>query len=121
MTRKHSVVPISRVGALASPPDSPDALRRAVRLLAEQYAQGASVPVLRETLLEVLAEPAGPMPEAAPYRLLTPTQVAKRLGVGVGYVYHNAHKWPFRRKLGRRVLRFSEAGLEQWLARRPAA
>ena len=64
----------------------------------------------------------GPNPAAAgngktPDRLLTAADVAERMKVSKRYVYANAPAWPFTcRSLGRAV-RFSEAGLEVWLAR----
>jgi predicted DNA-binding transcriptional regulator AlpA len=55
-----------------------------------------------------------------PDRLISPSEVASRLGVTVRWVYRHADQWPFTRKLSRKVLRFSEAGFGRWLqARRP--
>lgn len=48
-------------------------------------------------------------------RMLTVAEVAARMGISKDYAYHKAKTWPFRRKLSARALRFSEAGLEQWL------
>jgi hypothetical protein len=50
-------------------------------------------------------------------RLLTPADVAERMGVSVRWVYRHANQWPFTRRLSRKVLRFSEAGLAKHLSR----
>lgn len=89
-----------------------DALRQAVAALPE----GSSVTFQRAELLAVLGEgtaPEGPPPD----RLLTVKQVADRLGTSAKYVYAHAQAYPFKRPLGKKALRFSEQGLERWLAR----
>ncbi|HEY6368060.1 MAG TPA: helix-turn-helix domain-containing protein [Candidatus Binatia bacterium] len=48
--------------------------------------------------------------------LLTPEKTAELMGVEVRWLYRHAKQLPFTRKLSRRVLRFSEAGLRKWLA-----
>jgi len=53
--------------------------------------------------------------------MLTAGEVAERLHCSKQHVYREARRWPFTRKLARRVLRFSETGLERWLARQRAA
>jgi predicted DNA-binding transcriptional regulator AlpA len=53
-----------------------------------------------------------------PDRLLNAEQVAQRLQFSVEEVYRRAGRWPFTHRLGRRTLRFSEAGLNRWLDRR---
>lgn len=60
---------------------------------------------------------AGPPP---PDRLLDAAEVAARLGMKRKHVYNRAAAWPFTRRLGQRTLRFSERGLEQWIAKRGA-
>lgn len=50
-------------------------------------------------------------------RLLTVRQLAERLQQSEDYVYRHARDWPFTTRNGR-SLRFSEAGLERWLASR---
>lgn len=50
-------------------------------------------------------------------RLLTAEDVAEQLGCSVAWVYRQALRWPFARKLSHKVLRFSEAGLLEWLAK----
>jgi excisionase family DNA binding protein len=48
-------------------------------------------------------------------RLLDPEEAAKLLSVSPDYLYHNAKRLPFTRKLGPRLLRFSEQGLLKWM------
>jgi excisionase family DNA binding protein len=48
-------------------------------------------------------------------RLLTTDQVAQRLSVSKDWVYRNGKKLTFTRKLGPKMVRFSEIGLQKWL------
>jgi excisionase family DNA binding protein len=48
-------------------------------------------------------------------RLLTIDQVAQRLSVSRDWVYRNGKKLGFTRKLGPKMARFSESGLQKWL------
>jgi excisionase family DNA binding protein len=65
----------------------------------------------------MLAAPHGPM-EPSPDELLTPAQAAERLHISRDWLYDHARRLPFAVKLGPKQLRFSRAGLEQWLRRR---
>ena len=51
-------------------------------------------------------------------RLLTVEETATRLGVRAQWLYRHAKQLPFARKLSRKALRFSEAGLRRWQAAR---
>jgi excisionase family DNA binding protein len=53
-----------------------------------------------------------------PDRMLRAEEVARRLSVSVRTVYKNRKGWPFAKELPGRSVRFSEQGLEKWLARR---
>jgi predicted DNA-binding transcriptional regulator AlpA len=64
------------------------------------------------------AQPAITPTQAGPERLLTPTEAAARLGTTVQWMYRHAGSLPFTRRLSRKVLRFSEAGLQRWQASR---
>jgi predicted DNA-binding transcriptional regulator AlpA len=57
---------------------------------------------------------------AEPDRLLEPAEVAQRLGVTIRWLYSHADKLPFTRRLGRKVLRFSELGLKRYMAQQRA-
>jgi len=72
--------------------------------------------VVRAALVSRLSSVA-PSPNGREHedRLLTPEQAAARLGLTVRQVYRRAHRFPFTTRLGRRTLRFSEAGLNRWL------
>ena len=48
-------------------------------------------------------------------RLLDPEEAAKLLSVSEDWLYHNAKKLPFTRKLGPRLLRFSYHGMLKWM------
>lgn len=49
-------------------------------------------------------------------RLLEAAEVATRTGMSLDWIYRNAPRLPFTRRMGSRTLRFSEAGLVRWLA-----
>lgn len=49
-------------------------------------------------------------------RLLTPEEAATFLGTTPRWLYRHARRLPFTRRLSRKALRFSEAGLRRWLA-----
>jgi predicted DNA-binding transcriptional regulator AlpA len=57
-------------------------------------------------------------------RLLTPEEAAEILNPAansansVRWLYRHANKLPFTRRIGRKNLRFSEAGLRRWIAAR---
>ncbi len=48
-------------------------------------------------------------------RLLDPEEAAKLLSVSEDWLYHQAKKLPFTRKLGPRLLRFSYQGMMKWM------
>jgi len=48
-------------------------------------------------------------------RLLSPVQAAERLGVTLRWLYRNAKRLPFTRKLTGRTLRFHEQGLARYI------
>ena len=48
-------------------------------------------------------------------RLLDPKETAKLLSVSEDWLYHNAKRLPFTRKLGPRLLRFSYSGLLKYM------
>ncbi len=52
-------------------------------------------------------------------RLLTPEKAAERLGMSVRWMYRHSNTLPFTRRLSRKALRFSEAGLRKWQSTRP--
>ena len=57
-----------------------------------------------------------PRPSGQPDRLLPADEVAERLSMTKDAVYRQARKWPFTRRPAPNTLRFSERGLDEWLA-----
>jgi len=51
-------------------------------------------------------------------RLLDTEETAKLLAVSADWLYRNARKLPFTRKLGPKMLRFSSQGIQKYLATR---
>ena len=51
-------------------------------------------------------------------RLLTTEEAAVRLGTTPRWLRRHANRVPFTRRLSRKCIRFSEAGLTRWLATR---
>lgn len=87
---------------------------------------GEQVSVPRAWLLPLLGDasasrgagiPVTP-PEPTADRLLDVETAAVRLGVTAAWLYRHWREIPTAVKLGRRTLRFSEAGLERYLAAR---
>ena len=48
-------------------------------------------------------------------RLLTNRQVSQRLAISKDWIYRNGKKLAFTKKIGPKMVRFSEAGLQKWL------
>lgn len=99
----------SRVLALSDREASELATLIATRQLELAALQGALAGRSRSP--ESVADPASD-------RLLTAEEVADRFRSTVRWVYRQAGKWPFTRRLGRKKLLFSEAGLNRYLAHR---
>ena len=54
-------------------------------------------------------------------RLVDAGEAAKILSVSVEWLYRNAKRLPFTRKLGHKMLRFSSVGIQKYLAvRKPS-
>lgn len=54
-------------------------------------------------------------------RLLEAEEVAKILSVSTDWLYRNAKRLPFTRKLGPKMLRFSAKGIQKYIAARQLA
>jgi hypothetical protein len=65
-----------------------------------------------------LASPVPTVPPPTSDRLLTPDEAASLLGVTPAWLIRRAKRLPFARPLSRKVIRFSEAGLQRWAAAR---
>jgi predicted DNA-binding transcriptional regulator AlpA len=53
-----------------------------------------------------------------PDRLLDAEEAAKMLSMSTDWLYRQAKKLPFTRKLGPKMLRFSHQGMVKWMATR---
>ena len=112
MTPRDRLRPIlSEVDAL-----SPDELPVALGVLAE--AQARILGRLSGPSNVLAANGGSPARPPESDRLLTVQEAAKRLGVEVRWLYRHHRDFAFTRKLGRRTLRFSDAGLTRYLAAR---
>lgn len=85
---------------------------RRLAAVAAELASLAAKMVEPEQVPEVQAQE--PAPDGD--RLLTAEQVASALGLEVAAVARR--RFPFARKLGRRTVRYSEAGLREWMRNR---
>jgi hypothetical protein len=65
-----------------------------------------------------LAAGSGPAAPAAADHLLDVTEAAAIAGVKPIWLYRNADRLPFARRLSAKCLRFSAAGLQKWLTTR---
>jgi predicted DNA-binding transcriptional regulator AlpA len=66
----------------------------------------------------LLASPNSPATAAAEEadRLLSAKEVADLIGVSVRWVYRHQRRFPFTRRMSRKVVKFSPMGLRNWLA-----
>jgi predicted DNA-binding transcriptional regulator AlpA len=53
-------------------------------------------------------------------RLLTAKEAAAIAAVSMQFLYEHSHQLPFAKRLGDKVVRFSEKGLRQWIENRKA-
>lgn len=92
-----------------------------VREIPPEQARALLIPI--SVLVVVLATRAAEAPmdgqgpawaPAEPDRLLPPGEAACLLGVTPRWLYRHAKHLPFTRRLSRKCLRFSEAGLRRW-------
>ncbi len=73
--------------------------------------------ILAERLLNLPAKPNGQDPRADEEdEFLTTADAARLLNVSEDWIYRRAHRLPFARRLSRKALRFSRAGLLKWRA-----
>jgi predicted DNA-binding transcriptional regulator AlpA len=78
---------------------------------------------LQAIFLARLVSPNGSHPAAGPAepdRLLTADEAAPIIGMTPRWLYRHAKQLPFARRLSRKALRFSEAGLRRYMASRRA-
>jgi len=81
---------------------------------------GLQMSLLAQLLARGLPPTPAPRTLPDPDRLLTAVEVAPMLKVSPRWLYRHAGKLPFTKRLSRKALRFSELGLQRYLAaRRP--
>jgi predicted DNA-binding transcriptional regulator AlpA len=71
---------------------------------------------LREIVREEIQAARAPHQDAD--RLLDAEEAAKVLSMSTDWLYRQAKKLPFTRKLGPKMLRFSHQGILKWIATR---
>jgi excisionase family DNA binding protein len=69
---------------------------------------------LETVRIVAFARIAAPAVEARPDELLEVPEAAHRLGVSPDYLYRHSRRFPFTRRMGRKLL-FSSAGLDAYL------
>jgi excisionase family DNA binding protein len=109
-----------RLAILLTDPTRADALpREALPEVLGQVERLKAVLWARLSTPEVASNgrPVSDTERASGDRLLTVQELAERLNVDDRWIYRKADDLPFTRRLGDRTLRFSEQGLERWLAR----
>ena len=62
------------------------------------------------------SEPETPQPKPEPDRMLKVAEAAMRIGIARDTLYRNADDYPFTRRPRRHCLRFSERGIEEYVA-----
>jgi excisionase family DNA binding protein len=86
-----------------------------VALAVKAFAVQAAV-AARVAAVLIQSKPLGASEAMTTDRLLTPQEAAVVLGVTRAWLYRHAGKLPFTRRLSRKTLRFSQAGLCRWQA-----
>ena len=93
---------------------------QAVLRLAQTSSLG-EIPALLGELEQIrvtaLARLSAPALVSQPEKLLDARETAERMHTSVDYVYRNAGRLPFAKRLGRKLL-FSSSGLDKYLARK---
>jgi hypothetical protein len=73
---------------------------------------------IEEIRTTALARLTAPVPaQHSPDELLDVREAARRLGVSPNYLYHNHHRLPFTRRMGRNLL-FSADGIQTYIRTR---
>jgi len=114
----------------------PDFLRQLAWLITQSGGAGpvppdripellGAIEVVRAQLWSRLHSPAPSEAPAKgpsnPDRLLSAREAAERLGVKPKWMYAHAESLPFTKRLGERVIRFSEKGLLRWIEKKSAS
>ena len=77
------------------------------------------IDAIAEAVVKKIGLPTGhTKPKELEDRLLDAKEAAKVLSMSEDWLYRNAKKLPFTRKLGPKVLRFSQKGIDKWIETR---
>jgi predicted DNA-binding transcriptional regulator AlpA len=89
-------------------------------LLTEVAAQEANLATVRSILAARLAVSADGTMRTTPQSddLIDAPEAARRISMSVGWLYKNAKRLPFSRRIGPRTVRFSADGIRHYLALR---
>jgi len=100
----------------------PDAAMVPQECIARMLAQLAALQsaLAARLILDPGAQSQAQQPVAETEELLTAEQAAALLSVSVDWMYRHASGLPFTKRLSRKALRFSRAGLMRWRAGRRA-
>jgi predicted DNA-binding transcriptional regulator AlpA len=82
-------------------------------LLGEAFLQA-----IREAVMDGIRVATASNGETEGDRLLDADEAAKLLAVSADWLYRNAKKLPFTRKLGPKMLRFSALGIQKYISSR---
>ena len=112
--------PRERLSALVQRPETAGAVTPAeIPALLAQLA-GVQVALLARLVNAGNGNGAEGKASAEPDKLLTAEEAAPILGVTPRWLYRHAGRLPFARRLSRKALRFSEVGVQRYMAsRRP--
>ena len=99
-------------------------MEAAQKLLVQATADLASIQTLRDVLLVRIATASSitstnqRTPDSE--KMLTVAEASQRLRRSRQWLYRNAERLPFVKRISRKSMLISEAGLERWLSRRHA-
>ena len=74
--------------------------------------------IIRQAVWQKIVQTGSSKHETSEDRLLTVEEAAQMLSMSTDWLYRNAKKLPFARKLGKKALRFSQQGMLKWLEKR---
>jgi predicted DNA-binding transcriptional regulator AlpA len=74
--------------------------------------------IIRQAVREEIGQVGSKQKTTTEDRLLTAEGAAEMLSVSPDWLYRHGKKLPFRRKLGPKMLRFSQLGMLKWLETR---
>ena len=78
----------------------------------------ARIAALQPLLIGRLASLGSDLKESKSDTLLNVEEASERLGVSKDWLYRHAKELPFKKRIGPRQLRFSEAGIEKYIRHR---